>query len=58
MPNSVAIDGVRVGLLTETDGGTWFAYDAAWLRAPDAAPISLTMPLRPQPYTARGMLHF
>ncbi len=54
----VCLDGVRVGVLAETDDGTAFTYDAAWLSTPDAVPVSLTMPLRAQPYSARGMLPY
>lgn len=54
----VSLDGRPVGVIEETDAGTRFTYDAAWLARPDAFPISLTMPLRPEPYDARGLLPF
>lgn len=54
----VALDGSRVGIIEETDRGSRFSYDAAWLAHPDAVPISLTMPLRTEPYEGRGLLPF
>ncbi|MFN8523636.1 MAG: HipA N-terminal domain-containing protein [Chloroflexota bacterium] len=46
----VRLDGQRVGVIAETDGGTAFTYDDAWLARPDAQPISLTLPLQHQPF--------
>ena len=55
----VSLRGVRVGLLDELpEGGCSFTYDRSWLARPDAEPISLTLPLREAPYTARSMLPF
>ena len=54
----VQLDGRRVGLLEETAEGTRFAYDRAWLRRPDAVPVSLTLPLREAPYLSRGLHPF
>lgn len=54
----VRIDGERVGLLEELEAGTRFTYDAAWLARTDAAPVSLTLPLRPEPYDSRSLHPF
>jgi serine/threonine-protein kinase HipA len=54
----VKLAGVRVGVVEETAGGSRFTYDRAWLEDPHRVPISLTMPLRPEPYEARGLLPF
>ena len=55
----VSIDGERVGIIQEGDNaGTSFTYDATWLTRPDAVPVSLTLPLRAEPYTHRGLLPF
>ena len=54
----VSLDGRRAGVIEETELGTRFTYDAAWLAEPGAAPVSLTMPLRPEPYEAKGLLTF
>lgn len=40
-----------VGRLDEADDGLAFAYDSAWRTAPDAFAISLTMPLRDEPFS-------
>jgi serine/threonine-protein kinase HipA len=54
----VRLDGQRVGVIEETDRGSRFRYDRAWLARPDALPISLTMPLREEAYESRGLLPF
>lgn len=38
------------GLLTEDETGFTFAYDAAFLASGEAEAISLTLPLRAEPY--------
>lgn len=55
---AVRIDGERVGLLEEVEAGTRFSYDAAWLARADAVPVSLTLPLRPEPYDSRSLHPF
>ena len=55
----VLLDGAEVGRLEEVDGGgSRFTYDAAWLNRPSALPVSLTLPLRPEPYESRGLHPF
>jgi serine/threonine-protein kinase HipA len=54
----VRLVGARVGLLEETEGGTRFTYDPEWVSRPDAASVSLTLPLRREPYTSRGLHPF
>ncbi|MBI2895076.1 MAG: HipA N-terminal domain-containing protein [Deltaproteobacteria bacterium] len=54
----VRLDGVPVGRIREVEGGTSFVYDAEWLARADAAPVSLTMPLRSEPYVSRGLHPF
>ena len=54
----VRLDGRRVGVIEEHEGGTRFTYDAAWLATPDRLPVSLTLPLRPEPYESRGLHPF
>lgn len=54
----VLLDGQRVGTILETPTGTRFTYDPAWLAAPDALAISLTMPLRAEPYESEGLHPF
>lgn len=55
----VKLRGERAGLLREeAGGGCSFTYDLAWLSRPGSEPISLTMPLREEPYVSRSMLAF
>ena len=54
----VCLDGQRVGRIEETETGTRFLYDEAWLRDPKAVPISLTLPLRADPFETRGLHPF
>jgi len=54
----VQLAGLRCGELVEQETGTLFCYDAAWLARPDARPVSLTLPLRAEPYDAAGFLPF
>jgi HipA-like protein len=40
------------------DRATRFTYDGAWLKRPDAVPVSLTLPLRAEPFDASGLHPF
>lgn len=55
---TVLISGRAVGVIEETDGTTTFTYSQQWLAQPDAVPISLTLPLRAEPYTHSGLHPF
>ncbi len=46
------------GFLSETDSGYRFAYHADYLELPDAAPVSLTLPLRKEPYESNVLFPF
>lgn len=55
----VFLHGVKAGLLTENaDGSYEFLYDSAYIASPDSEPISLTMPLQPQPYISDHLFPF
>jgi serine/threonine-protein kinase HipA len=55
----VRLDGEPVGLLEELDGGrTRFTYDPAYAARPDAVPVSLTLPVRVEPYESAGLQPF
>lgn len=54
----VSLDGARVGRIEETETGTRFTYDAAWVTRPAALPVSVTMPVRAAPYESRGLLTY
>lgn len=51
----IRLDGKPCGMLTETGRQTSFQYSAEWLANPEAVPISLTLPLRPEPYVSEGL---
>jgi HipA-like protein len=55
---TVRLDGVPVGFVEETAQGMRFCYSAQWLARADAVPISLTLPLREEPYESRGLHPF
>lgn len=55
----VYMNGYRVGILTKTGSGAHhFSYDADWLGLPGSRPISLSMPLRNQPYQGDEVYNF
>jgi serine/threonine-protein kinase HipA len=54
----VSLAGERVGRLAEIPGGTRFTYDRTWLARAGALPVSVTLPLRSEPYEAAGVHPF
>ena len=46
------------GILTENEDGFSFVYDSEYLQQTDAEPISLTMPLREEPYEDKVLFPF
>lgn len=54
----VKLAGTPVGTLAEADGRVTFAYSPEWLARPDAVPVSLTLPLRAEPYVTDGLHPF
>lgn len=47
------------GRIVETDDGQCqFSYDADYMKAPDAEPVSPTMPFQEEPYWSDEMLPF
>lgn len=46
------------GVIEERDDVFAFTYAAAYLADPDALPVSLTLPLRPEPYESKTFLPF
>ena len=54
----VRLDGRPVGTLVEEGTQVSFCYRAEWLADPAAVPISLTLPLRTEPYTSSGLHPF
>ena len=55
----VYIHGIRAGVLTEDDNRTYtFIYDAAYLLGKGNPPVSLTLPLRSEPYHSPYLFAF
>src|SRR4051812_15244323 len=52
---TVSLDGQRVGVISETDTGSRFVYDQAWVDRPGAVAISVTLPLGVVPYDSKGL---
>lgn len=48
----------RVGILKQTDNGFEFCYDEAYCLLPDSEAISLTMPLKTEPYKSAVLFPF
>ena len=46
------------GIIKEDANGVSFVYDKDFLKKENAKPVSLTMPLREEPYTDKVMLPF
>lgn len=55
----VRLAGTRCGVIEELpNGGSRFTYDPDHLERRDAQPVSLTMPLRAEPYSSDQLLPF
>ncbi len=48
----------RAGILEETERGYRFSYFSAYLDQPDAVAVSLTLPLREEPFEDRLLFPF
>lgn len=55
---NILYKGILAGYLSETDEGYIFSYTDAYLQKEDAKPISLTMPLRAEPYKSNVLFPF
>lgn len=56
---NVLYDEQVAGTLTETDEGEYiFRYDPAYLESKNPQPITLTIPLRPEPYIDKRLFAF
>ncbi len=60
MPRSarILVEHTPVGLLSETDEGYVFVYDADYVTRADALPVSLTLPIRALPYRNKVLFPF
>ncbi len=54
----VRVGGIAAGLLEETPSGYRFTYDPGYLASPDAVSVSLTLPLRSEPYVSTFLFPF
>jgi serine/threonine-protein kinase HipA len=54
----VWVDDQKAGILAESDEGYLFRYDPVYLANIDPLPVSLTMPLREQPYLSTLLFPF
>ena len=55
---TVQLDGRAVGTLTESGRQIAFQYTPEWRADSAAVPVSLTMPLRAEPYITEGLHPF
>jgi serine/threonine-protein kinase HipA len=46
------------GIVWQDDNGYGFAYDENYLKSKNATPVSLTLPLRSEPYKEKTMIPF
>ena len=54
----VFCNGIAAGIITEDEQGFSFSYNEDYLSLPDAQPVSLTLPLRREPYVNNMMFSF
>ena len=54
----VRLAGEPVGTIEEFEGDVKFTYSREWLERPGAVPVSVTLPLRPEPYVSKGLHPF
>ena len=54
----VIFNDIVAGILTETDAGYSFVYDAEYLLRDDAVAVSLTLPLQAEPFHSKVMFSF
>jgi serine/threonine-protein kinase HipA len=54
----VFCNGISAGIITEDEQGYTFVYDEAYLSLPDVQPVSLTLPLRQEPYINNVLFSF
>ena len=54
----VYCNNTAAGVITEDENGYSFVYDKEYLNTPDVQPVSLTLPLREEPYVNKIQLFF
>ncbi len=54
----IKIHQYTAGWLTQDENGYHFQYDPAWLASEEAEPVSLTLPLKAEPYDSHILFPF
>ncbi len=54
----VFVQNKYAGLIQETDSGYQFSYDGEYLEQADSVSVSLTLPLRSEPYRSNSLFPF
>jgi serine/threonine-protein kinase HipA len=54
----ILVEALEAGILSETESGYRFSYSEKYLGIADALPVSLTLPLRPEPYVSHVLFPF
>jgi len=54
----IQLNGRTAGMLHEHDDGYTFTYSIDYLAQPDSAPISLSLPLQPEPFKDKRLFPF
>lgn len=54
----IFVRNIFAGRLQETEEGYQFTYHAEYLKREDASPVSLTLPLREEPYVSKVLFPF
>ncbi len=54
----VLVDAIPAGRISEIESGYRFAYESGYLAQAEAMPVSLTLPLRSEPYTSKTLFPF
>ena len=54
----IYISSLLAGILTEDENGYTFVYEVSYLSFPESKPISLTMPLKEEPYHDKVLFPF
>jgi serine/threonine-protein kinase HipA len=55
---TVLLNDLPVGTISEDENGYHFVYDEQYASRPGAPPISLTLPVRKEPYSGTTMIPF
>ena len=54
----IVVDNTFAGILTENEDGYVFEYDGDYIRGKDPKAISLTLPVREEPYRSNHLFSF